>query len=373
MAELSEIKQYHSDLVASGDFQYIDTAWMQHTDKNHTNPAYPWKIHLFASDYQDWYNLARVVIPFLIANNATFKTVSTNERIINWLFFDEVDQFGKLFTIYPDDEAEFRRLALGLDWVLSQKKLHTRYDFDNCNNIGYERQLGGTGRIFYRAERDKQGKYVDAKDAIYINSEQPYNPFNMNDPFFDMFDSKKTYGSMLDIMQEIKKISEVYNKTKDKYNKEDCKFFCPKNDANMPRLEQLFKYWGVKYDKGFSHTAGGRTVLRVFNSDMPKKPKTQSRVEEVLAKINSMAVTQCMERSADNAGSSVYYFPKPTVDVTQLETLFKQAGIKYEVHFSKLFGRNIIRVLDDDMQQQISSTGQQKTMQIIRNNMGARS
>ena len=101
----NEIQRYHVDLLNNGILERTaDTVWAAHKG-NLSNPNYMWKMHLYADSYQDWYNLSRVVIDWLVDQNATFKTVNPDMDSINSILQDRTDdQFGKAFTIYPNNE-----------------------------------------------------------------------------------------------------------------------------------------------------------------------------------------------------------------------------------------------------------------------------
>ena len=49
--------------------------------------------------------------------------------------------------------------------------------------------------------------------------------------------------------------------------------------------------------------------------------------------------------------------------MARLEGLFKIAGIKYDIHFSRLYNRNVIRVLEQDMPKLTHSQQQPKTIE----------
>lgn len=50
-------------------------------------------------------------------------------------------------------------------------------------------------------------------------------------------------------------------------------------------------------------------------------------------------------------------------DMARLEGLFKIAGIKYDIHFSRLYNRDVIRVLEQDMPKLTHSQQQPKTIE----------
>ena len=121
-----EIRKYHQGLINDGILRKtMGSVWAVHRG-NTSNPRYQWKLHLFAEGYHDWYALSKLVIPYLIRQNATFKTVSPDSESIDTILHDRFDdQFGKAFTIYPNDDEELKKLAQGLDRILQQANLHT--------------------------------------------------------------------------------------------------------------------------------------------------------------------------------------------------------------------------------------------------------
>jgi hypothetical protein len=275
----NEIQRYHVDLLNGGVLtRSFNTVWASHKG-NLSNPNYMWKMHLYADSYQDWYNLSRVVIPWLVTQNATFKTVNPDISSIEDILHNRsVDQFGKAFTIYPNDEQEFKRLALGLEQIMTQANLKTTPNLtEGTHNMAFERPLGKSGRIFYRAERDAQGQYVEACDAAAFNLKQTYNPYNLTDPFANLFD------------------------------------------------------W--------------------------QKPS----VENIIEQIKSLSSVTHVKSSADNNAKSYYFNPVANTDITKLGNLFKSAGIKYDIHFSQYYGRNVIRVMDCDISKYLHLFTQQNT------------
>lgn len=277
--DLSEIQNYHSGLLARGILHKSpNTVWAQHNGNN-TNPYYPWKMHLFADGYTDWYNLSRIVIPYLVQQNATFKTINPDDYSVDVILQDRAgDQFGKAFTIYPNSEAEFKRLAIGLNSILNQANLRAvSAPSTNRHNIGFERTLGDTGRIFYRAERDARGQYVDARDAVRLNPRNPYNPYNFADPLSNLFGPQKTKGaSDTGVMAQIKQIASVQRIKNSADNNEGSTYFYPKNDADGARLVELFRTSGIKYDIHFSRLMG-RKVIRVLDRDMPQQNTNENQ------------------------------------------------------------------------------------------------
>lgn len=264
-----EIQRYHVDLLNNGILERVaDTVWAGHRGRT-TNPHYMWKMHLYADSYQDWYNLSRVVIPWLVSQNVTFKTVNPDMNSIEDILYNRMDdQFGKAFTIYPNDDQEFKRLALGLEQILSRANLKTTPNLtEGTHNMAFERQLGNSGRIFYRAERDAQGRYVDARDAAAFNLKQTYNPYNFTDPFVNLFDWQKP--SVENIIEQIKSLSSVTHMKSSADNNAKSYYFNPVANTDITKLGHLFKSAGIKYDIHFSQYYGCN-VIRVMDCDISK-------------------------------------------------------------------------------------------------------
>jgi hypothetical protein len=263
------IQRYHVDLLNNGTLERAaDTVWAGHRGRT-TNPHYMWKMHLYADSYQDWYNLSQVVIPWLVSQNATFKTVNPDMTSIEDILHNRsVDQFGKAFTIYPNDEQEFKILALGLEQILSQANLKTTPNLtEGTHNMAFERQLGKSGRIFYRAERDAQGRYVDARDAAAFNLKQTYNPYNFTDPFANLFDWQKP--SVENIIEQIKSMSSISHIKSSADNNAKSYYFNPVANTDITKLGNLFKSAGIKYDIHFSQYYGCN-VIRVMEQNISK-------------------------------------------------------------------------------------------------------
>jgi hypothetical protein len=269
---MSEIQNYHFNLFRTGVLkETVGTVWGQHNG-NSSNLDYPWKLHLYADGYTDWYTLSRIVIPYLVQQNATFKTILPDNYSVNCILNNRSEgQFGKAFTIYPNNETEFKRLAIGLNYILNQANLHAvSAPNTQKHNIGFERSLGNTGRIFYRAERDARGEYIAASDAVVINPVRPYNPYNLQDPFENLFQQKSQNASVTDIVTKIKQVASIQHIKNSADNNCASVYFFPKISGNEAYLENLFKAAGIKYDIHFSRLMG-RSVIRVLNQDMPYK------------------------------------------------------------------------------------------------------
>lgn len=156
---------------------------------NSNGASYAGKLHVFAASYPDWHNIARLIIPYLLNNNITFKTINLNNQGLS-VVQDKTDhQFGKAFTIYPVDDNEMTRVAHDIDAILQNANLITH------GKILYDRAFGKSGRIFYRFERNpfrldarEEPEYISAQEAQSMAPTHPYNPLNLRDPLLQGID-----------------------------------------------------------------------------------------------------------------------------------------------------------------------------------------
>ena len=172
----------------------LGTVWMQCNGKEHIDDGFPWKLHVFASSIDDYWRIAQPISEALYSLGLTFKTIDFkyNDSYLHAIL-DPVDpdgqpnpQYGKAFTIYFNRAEDMYETAKYIDTFCLVNNLGRE---DNCStlepdkhNLGTERGFGDTGRVFYRAERDSNGKYVPANEARRLNPQQPHNPYNLPDP-----------------------------------------------------------------------------------------------------------------------------------------------------------------------------------------------
>ncbi len=385
--EISEIANYHNNLVQDRVLRSSKgTIWAQHNG-NMSDMNYPWKMHLYANGYEDWYKLAQVVIPFLLKENATFKTVDFNSGWIgNYPILEEnSDQFGMAFTLYPNNQAEFEKLALGLNEILQQAGLSTAPRLDNdYHNIAIEKALGPTGRIFYRVEQDENGNYVSAREAKRIAPNAPYNPFGAKDPFINLIPNQKQSGvqkeapqkpqaeqqikTVSDFFNAVRKLGVMENIARSADGRGGSKYFVPNNELDMEKLQNILTGLSLDYDVHYSKLFG-KNVLRVLDSDFqvvlkrldsngvqkeaPQKPQAEQQIKTVSEFFNivgKLGVVENIAHSADGRGGSKYFVPYTVNDTQQLEALLQSIGMKYDVHYSNLFEKNVLRVLNSDFQ-----------------------
>ena len=385
--EISEIANYHNNLVQNRILRPTrGKIWAEHYG-DMSNLNYPWKMHLYANGYEDWYKLAQVVIPFLLKENATFKTVNFNsEWIGNYPILEENnDQFGKAFTLYPNNQAEFEKLALGLNEILQQAGLSTVPRLDNdYHNIAFEKTLGPTGRIFYRNELDENGNYVSARKAKRIAPNEPYNPFGVEDPFINLIPNQKQSGvqkeapqkpqaeqqikTVSDFLNAVGKLGAVENIARSADGRGGSKYFVPNNELDMEKLQNILTGLSLDYDVHYSNLFG-KNVLRVLNSDFQmamkrldsnevqkdasQKPQAEQQIKTVsdfLNAVGKLGAVENIARSADGRGGSKYFVPNNELDMEKLQNILTGLSLDYDVHYSNLFGKNVLRVLNSDFQ-----------------------
>ena len=112
-----------------------------------------WKMHLFSNNEMDWRKLSEAVIPYLKEHNINWKTINQSFSIDD---LAEDSQAGKAFTIYPRSNDEMAQIARDLDYIIRNNSL----ECNNSNIIG-DRQMGNTGRLFYRYEYNS-GQYANS-------------------------------------------------------------------------------------------------------------------------------------------------------------------------------------------------------------------
>ena len=115
----------------------------------------PWKIHVYANNEQDMLDLQNSVGQYLEDNGVTWKTTIDYSRLKD-LAKDE--QLGKAITIYPESIEDFKKIAQDVDFIIENNGLQIQ-----DSKISGDRQLGDTGRLFYRYDLNS-GK---SKDRIF--------------------------------------------------------------------------------------------------------------------------------------------------------------------------------------------------------------
>ena len=111
-----------------------------------------WKMHLYSIDEKDWQNMSEAIIPYLRDHDIEWKTLNS---MYDTSYLNGDIQQGKAFTIYPRDNAHMEQVAKDLDYIIRKNKLQT----ENSDIVG-DRQMGDSGRLFYRYEYNT-GKVKD--------------------------------------------------------------------------------------------------------------------------------------------------------------------------------------------------------------------
>ena len=128
----------------------------------------PWKMHLYADTEEDMQKLCTLMAPYLKKNDISWKTLGVGQKIDTAL--NQSSQKGKAITIYPHNNDEFARLAHDINFIIKNNNLEIK-----DTEIQGDKQLGDSGRIFYRYEyKSKQDKDV----LIDINNDDDYNKYN---------------------------------------------------------------------------------------------------------------------------------------------------------------------------------------------------
>lgn len=144
-------QQQNPDLFYS-EAKFDDDSWAYYEYGSQEKCA--WKMHLYSANEIDWQTMSEVVIPYLRDHGINFKTLSCacspEEQAAS-----VPEQAGKCFTIFPRNNEEMAQIARDLDYIIKRNNLQT-----TNSHIEGDRNLGDSGRIFYRYEY-KSGKYKD--------------------------------------------------------------------------------------------------------------------------------------------------------------------------------------------------------------------
>lgn len=112
----------------------------------------PWKMHMFSIDENDWRDMCDVIIPYLKEHDIDWKTFNVRQSAT---CLNGSAQQGKAFTIYPRDNAHMAQVAKDLEYIIKMNKLNKQN-----THIAGDRQMGDSGRLFYRYEFNS-GSYAD--------------------------------------------------------------------------------------------------------------------------------------------------------------------------------------------------------------------
>jgi hypothetical protein len=140
--------QKHTEFF--GTRMKCNDTWQQYMVDDHKTCA--WKMHLFSIEDGDWQKMCQAVIPYLKEHNISWKTynIANDASSLNG-----TKQQGKAFTIYPRSPEDMAQIAKDLDYIIRLNNLQTQNSF-----IDGDRQMGSTGRLFYRYEL-KSGKFAN--------------------------------------------------------------------------------------------------------------------------------------------------------------------------------------------------------------------
>ena len=155
------IPELNLDLITIDDFWHCPNPNTKDEDKC------AWKMHIYADTEADWQKLVDTVGKYLNDTNVKWKTLG--KATVEDLNLD--NQKGKAFTVYPGSNDEFAQLAHDIDYIIKNNNLST------CNTeITGDRQLGDSGRIFYRYEY----KSEKDKDVILdMNKGEDYKKYKL--------------------------------------------------------------------------------------------------------------------------------------------------------------------------------------------------
>ena len=173
--------------------------WLTYLSAEHdvSSDDYGWKVHVNADNPNDWQKISSALIPYLIDNDIAFKTISKDQlNGTNGIYDQYVDksnnQYAKAFTIYPENDVAFRRIAREVNYILENNKLN-----DVRSYIRGDHQIGNHGRLFYRnvwLGKDRPGYRSHSNSSFHI-----YKPDDMDDPFTNVlgYPNDNTYASEL--------------------------------------------------------------------------------------------------------------------------------------------------------------------------------
>jgi len=137
-----------------------------------------WKMHMYSVNEADWQRMSKTLIPYLNEHGIDWKTLNIAHDVNN---LNGDIQEGKAFTIYPRDNAHMEQIARDLDYIIKRNNL----DIDSSNIVG-DRQMGNSGRLFYRYEfktKQAQNEILDLSnpadyrryDSLYDGNEDRIN------------------------------------------------------------------------------------------------------------------------------------------------------------------------------------------------------
>lgn len=148
------------------------TFW-RHVTKKTVEEIIPWKIHIYIDELSlntDWNKMTSCILPYLCdRNDVKFKMVKDKEHF-RLLKKVNKNQSGKAIVIYPRSKAQFIEISKHISQIIQTNNLSIK----DSKIIG-DRQLGETGRIFYRyADITGETYKIDKSD----NETLVYSPSN---------------------------------------------------------------------------------------------------------------------------------------------------------------------------------------------------
>ncbi len=161
--------------------------------------SYPWKMHIYSYDLDDYIEIANHVLPYLQHNDIEHKCLGFSDQMITAI--DDM-QAGKAFTIYPKNQKDFEKIATDLEHILADNNLHIV-----GADIYGDAPLGETGRIFYRY--DMKTKYYLSLDE-YRHNDGSYLAPDMgieDDPFHNFNPANKSRKTHIKTIKELKEIN----------------------------------------------------------------------------------------------------------------------------------------------------------------------
>ena len=177
-----EFKRRSRVMSQRSGFRYniVDPYEFWHAPNMHpkTSEKCAWKMHIYADTEQDWQKLVDTVGKYLNDVGVEWKTLggATTDDLNKGV------QKGKAFTVYPSSKDEFAQLAHDIDYIVKNNNLET-----SNNQIVGDKQLGDSGRIFYRYEY-KSGK--DQDTILDLSRHEEYEQYK------EMYDKNRGTGEL---------------------------------------------------------------------------------------------------------------------------------------------------------------------------------
>lgn len=140
-----------------------------------------WKMHMYSVDEADWRKMCDALIPYLKDHDIDWKTFNVRD---NASHLNGGYQEGKAFTIYPRNNEHMEQVAKDLDYLIRKNQLAKQ-----GTDITGDRQLGDSGRLFYRYEY-KSGQ--NKNDILDLS-----NPEDRDRYHYELYDGNRGPGNYL--------------------------------------------------------------------------------------------------------------------------------------------------------------------------------